>query len=382
LPARRDANVVSVSSVARGDALFAEGRFADATIAYEGALKLQPNSGALLAALSRMRLYQHRESEAIELARRALSIMPDSALAAQVLRSANARLSSFGASPPLIRIANAHVSIPFVLTDPLPVVRVRVRKHDGNFILDTGAPGLALNRSLAVSLGLPLTAAGEGTFAGGQHARVERTMIPELEIGGIGMANVSAVISPAELELPGIHMDGVIGTGFLMHFLSTIDYCRGVLVLSPLGSSATFERRAIASNANLVPMWLVGDHFIFARGAINNVEGLFSIDTGLAGGALVATKSTIETAGIKIDQDKPQMGQGGGGVVPFLRFKASASFGRLKRNNLAAVYMPSGDPYGIFPFKVAGALSHGFFRQSRLTFDFVSMKLITEQCSN
>jgi tetratricopeptide (TPR) repeat protein len=367
------------SIVASGDALFAQGRLAEAAAVYQRAVALEPKSAAL-AALSRIRLYQHREREAEDLARKALALAPDNVLATQVLRSTDARQKAF--APDVERISGRarQVSVPFVVTDPLPVVRLTIGGRDANFLLDTGAPNVALSRSFATSLALPITQGGVGTFAGGQHARVDLTIVPELEIGGIRVSNVPAMINPAELQLPGVRTDGVIGTVFLMHFLSTIDYCQGALVLAPRSSSAAFERRSAASHANIVPMWLVGDHFLFARGAINRAEGLFSIDTGLAGGGLVATKQTIDAAGIKLDAGKAQVGQGGGGQVPFQTFKADATMGKLARKDVPGVFMTGGDPYGIFPFKVSGALSHDFFRRSRLTFDFDSMKLITQQC--
>lgn len=368
------------NSLTSGDALFAEGRLPEAAVAYERAVTLDPKSGTSLAALARMRLYQHREREAADLARRALAVMPDNVLAAQVLRSVEARSKAFGTDVYRVSGPVTEASATFVTTDPLPVVRVRVGNRDASFVLDTGAPDIAVSRAFAASLGLPLTQGGVGTFAGGQHAPVERTVVPELEIGGIRVSHVPAVISPADLQLPGVHTDGVIGTGFLMHFLSTLDYCSGKLLLARRTYSAAFERRAAAGRANIVPMWLVGDHFIFARGSINQVEGLFSIDTGLAGGGLVATKPTIDAAGIKLEGDKVRMGEGGGGPVPFLTFKADAALGKLARPNVPGVYMTGGDPFGMFPFKVAGALSHSFFRQSRVTFDFEAMRMITQEC--
>ena len=369
------------NDVASGDALFAQGRFAEATAVYERALQTDSKSGDAFAALSRMRLYQHRESEANELARRALAATPDNALATQVIRSVQARRKASGGDVYQLSGQPSAVSGAFVATDPLPVVTVKVGDRTANFVLDTGAPDIAVSRSLATSLGQPITAAGLGTFAGGQHTRVERTTVPEISISGVRVRNVPAVISPADLRLPGVQTDGIIGTGFLMHFLSTIDYCKGKLVLAPRSSSAAFDRRAAASNANVVPMWLVGDHFIFAQASIEKVKGLFNIDTGLAGGGLVATKRTMEAAGINIEGNRVGLGQGGGGQVPFVSFKANATLGKLTRRKVTGVYMSGGDPYGIFPFQVAGALSHDFFRRTQLTFDFDSMKLITRSCS-
>jgi len=39
-------------------------------------------------------------------------------------------------------------------------------------------------------------------------------------------------------------------------------------------------------------------------------------------------------------------------------------------------YFPDGDQYGIFPFAVAGTISHEFLKHGAVTFDFAAMKLI------
>ena len=109
------------------------------------------------------------------------------------------------------------------------------------------------------ALGLPISEGGVGVFAGARQARVDRTVVPEMEIGGIRIRNVPAGINSSAdgLNLPGVKLDGVIGTGLLMHFLSTIDYCSGKLTLAPRGASSAFQARAGTSGANVVPFWLV-----------------------------------------------------------------------------------------------------------------------------
>ena len=374
-----DGDSPRLEAVIRGDALFAQGRFAEATEAYEEAVANRPQTAEALADLARMRLYQHREDDASALAQRAIALAPGNSLASQVLHSVELRRQAFAAG--IFQMDHSGPgSADFVVTEPLPVVRVRVAGHDAKFFIDTGAPNIAVNRSLATSLALTLETSGVGVFAGGKQASVEKTMVPALELGGLHIANVPAAVNPVELQLPGLRTEGAIGTGLLMHFLATMDYCRGRLILAPRSSSSVFERRAARSGANVVPMWLVGDHFIFARGKLNAVEGLFSIDTGLAGAGLMATKATIMAAGVKLDESHAQLGQGGGGAVRGIPFQATATLGASTLNQVPGVFMPAGDPYRIFPFKVAGALSHGFFRHSRLTFDFDAMKLITEKC--
>jgi Flp pilus assembly protein TadD len=79
-----------------GDDLFAEGRFAEAVPIYEQAAAAAPASGPALARVARMRLYQGREGEAIELARKALALSPGNPVAVATLGVATARQRNFG----------------------------------------------------------------------------------------------------------------------------------------------------------------------------------------------------------------------------------------------------------------------------------------------
>ena len=208
-------------------------------------------------------------------------------------------------------------------------------------------------------------------------------MVPEIAIGGLRIRDVPGAVMPAGggLRLPNVEIDGILGTGVLMHFLSTIDYCGGRLVLAPRGESAAFQARAAAEGANVVPMWLIATHFIFARGRLNDApEAAFHIDTGLAGGGISARRAALDAAGVAIDESKAMTGMGGGGPVRIVPFTASVTLGALTRPDIRGIHSLDGDPSSIFPFATGGLISHGFFRQSRLTFDFDAMKLVTESC--
>ena len=367
VPAQGPPAPASPGPATPGDAAFAQGRFEQAEAAYAGAIASNPALAGALAGL----------------ARKALAASPGQPVATGVMAIADQRRRAFGPERYQITGPTAPATVPFVITDPLPVVKLRVGDREANFMIDTGAPDIMIKQSLADALGLKVTAAGEGVFAGGRRAPVQQTVVPELEIGGIRIRNVPAGVRPAQggIALPGVEIDGIIGTGLLMHFLSTLDYCGGRLVLAPRRDSAAFEKRAASGQANIVPMWLVGDHFIFARGRLGQApEAMFHIDTGLAGGGLTANKASLDAAGIMVDESQARTGMGGGGPVRIIPFRADATLGTLSRSNVVGIYSPDGDPMSIFPFRVGGQLSHGFFRQSRLTFDFDAMRLVTESC--
>jgi tetratricopeptide (TPR) repeat protein len=364
-----------------GDALNGAGDFAGAAQAYEAALKASPADANALAGLARIRLYENRNDEAMTLAQRALAAAPDNPVARQTLAFAQQRKAAFGADRYRIEGSPAETVIPFAATDPLPVVPVTIGGRQAWFMIDTGAPDVVVSAGIAQELGLKVESAGEGVFAGGRRAAVQRTTVPQLQIGAVRIADVPAGILGQVPAFSDRKIEGIVGTGLLMHFLSTLDYCQGRLVLRPRTASAAFERTAAEGRANVVPMWLAADHFILTRARLQHgAEGLFLIDTGLAGGGISASKATLDEAGVAIDPSKAGTGVGGGGAVTVIPFRAGAVLGSLSVDDVRGFYSPGGDPLSAFPFRTKGLLSHGFFRHSRLTFDFDAMKLVTEAC--
>ena len=165
---------------------------------------------------------------------------------------------------------------------------------------------------------------------------------------------------------------------FLYHFLSTIDYAHGRLTLRPRSASAAFEAAAQTGGAAVVPMWLVGDHFIFARARVAQTpDALFNVDTGGEGIGVQLTRAALDAAHISPDETKAVKFTGGGGDARALPFTApSVSLGAFTRRDVPGLYFPDGDQYKIFPFEVSGTLSHEYFRKTELTFDFDAMKLV------
>jgi tetratricopeptide (TPR) repeat protein len=64
------------------------------------------------------------------------------------------------------------------------------------------------------------------------------------------------------------------------------------------------------------------------------------------------------------------------GGLPFTA--ASVTIGNFTLHDLPGIYVPSGGLDGVFPFAVAGRISHKFFRHTALTLDFSTMTLVLE----
>jgi hypothetical protein len=368
----------SSSIAASGNAAFARGDFDAALKAYTAAVASSPDDFDAELGLGTIDLYRGDVAAARVYLTKALQLGPNDPRAQSrmhALKLIEGKPGDFDVS-----MHGSQVDIPFVTTDPLPMVRAKIDGKDALFVIDTGAPGVELSAAAVARLGVSMHAAGEGVFVGGMKAQVFAGRIDSLAFPGalVRGVPVGQIPSAVPTDLAGSRYDGIIGTTLLRQFLSTLDYRDGKLILRPRSTSDQFEAAARAQNATIVPMWLVPDHFIFARAQVNETfDGLFSIDTGGAGIGMMLTKPTLAATHITPDQSKASSGFGGGGDVRLLPFTAaSVSLGSFTRHNVEGLYTPAGDPYGRFPFSVAGALSHEFFRTAALTFDFSAMKLV------
>jgi len=357
-----------------GDAAFKSGDFAAAQSAYAAAMKADPHDLDAALGLTRLALYANDINDAEVWLGIADAIAPEDPRVAADRATIDERTNG---SIDDVAPHRGPATVPFLQTDPLPIVAVRVNGHDAHFLIDTGSPNITLDAGYAQSIGLATGSAGQGTFAGGKHAATMRATVDRLELGDWTIANVPAtVVSLGGATMGMMHVDGVLGTGLFAHFLTTLDYRSGRLILQDRDASASFERAASARGATIVPMWLVGDHFVFVQGrADDGPVGLFNVDTGGTFGVQL-TKDALNAAHITPDASRPHGGMGPGGSVTVLPFTTSVTVGGYTANDLSGIYFVQGDQYGIFPFTVTGTVSHQFFHDTVLTFDFVTMHLV------
>ena len=355
-----------------GDAAFAAGNFDAAASAYTAALARNPNDPDAELGIGTVELYRNHLGVARTHLQRALELAPNSARARMRLDSLGKRTG--GPNDFQIAFAGSQARVPFEGVDPLPTLKATINGVQATFVIDTGGANIDLSESLVNRLHLSTSIVGEGIFAGGRRAQLRSVRIDRLDLPGLTVRGIPGGVMPG--GPPGI--DGIIGTSFLYHFLATIDYAHGLLVLRPKEGSAAFLASAKAAGATAVPMWLAGDHFLFARAHVNAApDALYSIDTGGPGVGVDLTKSSLIAAGITPDASHPQTMHGGGGATEFLPFTAAAvTMGRITLHDIPGVYVPSGGLEGVFPFAVAGRISHEFFRHTAVTFDFSAMMLV------
>ncbi len=387
------------------DSAFKTGHFPEAEKLYAATLSQDPKNAAAALRLGRIALLGNRLEEAEKWLNKALVLQPGDKLGQRSLAEVYRRRDDFERAAPLLASAGReaeakklasfkgvvpyHIEGPaqethlkFVHTDPLPLIQVKVNGQEVSFILDTGGGEVILDPELAQKAGVTSVGSETGTFAGGKSAEVGQGRLNTLTLGDFTVHNVPVAIQSTKrfaAAARGKQVDGILGTVLLYHFLSTIDYGNGELVLRRRPNAKTGAAPASGPQDVEVPFWLAGDHLMVAWGRVNQSGPvLLLVDTGAAGLGFTGPRSILDEAGIKLTTGTESEGVGGGGAVKITPFNvAELSLGTARETDLTGVY-------GAFPetlewsndFRIAGLISHQFFRPYALTLDFDRMKLV------
>ena len=408
------------SGIDSADQLFRVGKFAEAEKLYSQIVTQKPKDYSATLQLGRIALLSNRLDDAQKWLEKAITLKPrdadpkvmlaevfyrrdDFQKAAASLKGVDvksnkliteqyptlnvAKLESFkGQTPYELQGNGTSTRLKFVKTEPLPVVTVRVNGGDEvTFFIDTGGSEIALDTEFAKELGVPQLGTVEGTFSGGQHADVHLGRIESLTVGDWTIKNLPIAMLPLRQLSQGFgvkRIDGIIGTTLFYHFLATMDYPRGELVLRRKDARSLEEFKTTLSGKSVaVPIWMASDHFTVGWGRVETLPpALLFVDSGLAGAGVKLAESVIKEAGIKLEEDKATEGAGGGGTLKIVPYAVhQLSFGGIKEENVPGLYDGPFPWENMFGFHLAGMVGHDFFKPYAVTFDFQNMQIFLQE---
>lgn len=283
--------------------------------------------------------------------------------------------------------------VPFLMTDPLPILTIEFNEVPIRVIFDTGADAFILDNEVAAEMGIEWVSKAMGSFGGGKKSEVGFGKVERVKIGDVTLKQVPVAILPTKHFSAGFEngkytLGGFIGTAALKQFLSTLDYKNGRLILRERTKKSVEKLKEELEGriAAEVPFVLKATHFMMARGSLNGKDGLtFFVDSGLASMACFSAPiQTLEYVGIPVPEKKvheDSIGGGGGkwasGAFPI----KVIGLGPLSQSNVIGEYgsRPPGS-YWSLGFIQDGLISHRFLRKySSWTLDFDAMKFLFEK---
>lgn len=399
-------DVQKIQSVESADSLFKAGKFAKSKIIYEKIRNQNLKNHRAVSRLGHIALLANSLNDAQKWLTEAIKLKPEETALKSLLAEAFYRRDEFQQAAPLLHVVGRRAmaeklesfkdvspykiegkaevtELKFIITDPLPVVQVRVNNSKlVNFFIDTGGAEVIIDTEFAKEIGAVQFGSEMGTFAGGkkagyQHGRVDSLTLSDFTIKKIPI-HIMDVRRFSQPVFRGRQVDGIIGTVLLYHFLATLDYTEGRLILRSRTKRNLnqIEQEALELRSIVVPFWMAGDHIMVAWGKVNNSQPmLFYVDTGLAGGGFMCPESTLRKAGITLQKNPVSEGIGGGGkirVIPFVVDELTlgdASEKKIRGLNTSDFHLENA-----FGFHIGGLISHGFFRHYALTLDFDGMR--------
>ena len=359
-------------------------RLDDAQKWLEKAIALQPNDADPKIMLAEA-FYRRDDFQKAALALNGVDVSSNKLIREQYPTLNVAKLESFKGQTPYELIGNGtSTRVKFVKTDPLPIVNVRVNGgKEVTFFIDTGGSEVTLDTEFAKELGVPQFGAVQGTFSGGQHAEVQLGRIDSLTVGDWTVKNLPVSMLPLRQLSEGLgvkQINGVIGTTLFYHFLATMDYPHGELVLRRKTAKNVEEFKKSPRKRVTVPIWMASDHFMVGWGRVETLPpNLLFVDTGLTGAGVKLAESVIKEAGIKLEENKASEGAGGGGTMKIVPYTVQKlSFGDINEENVQGIYDGPFPWENMFGFHLAGMVGHEFFKPYAVTFDFQNMQILLQ----
>ena len=367
-------------------------------------VELDPNDAVARAALGKLALFEDRPAEAESLLTGADTADPTAAydlFAARVRQgkyAAAAEMASIvhlqGRQELLERLAEhapyeiaagpQRTSVPFARGYPVVLVRVKLNGQLVIMAVDTGASDLLLDEQAFRRYRAQPVPGQSVVFWTGSRVTVRNAIVQRLEIGAFRIENCPAGVMnlgrwSIEVNPQSERVAGVIGLNLLRRFQPTLDFKAFRLELRRPGTAWTPE-----AGAERVPFEIWGESELTVFGSLGQSRTMaLVVQTGVPYCGVGAPAEVLDEIGVKP------------GAVSRL-VKGAGQF--LQGRPWAAVVVPTVTVGPVASDRVAGwsgaldsselwrhgvrrdaLLSHDFFRNRRVTFDWQKRELVFEE---
>ena len=382
-----------------GAALLRVGRVADARKLFERVMTLKPGDAGASAGLGKLALWADRLSEAESL----LTAAGDEPEVVADLYATKLRRGDWAGAATLcevvgdegrksllehqaeaepVRVTGERASVAFQRVWPAPLVRVKLNGTTVLMLLDTGTPGVFVDKLAATQQKVTLLPGQRVAVWGGTRVAVRNATVNRLEIGDVVLERVPAgVLSlhkfSLEVNPQSEEIAGVIGLGVLRRFDVVMDFSKRRLELVPLGT-------ARAEGATKVPFESWGEGEITVWGSMQGGRRMaMMLSSGLVSAGVGAPSVVFEELGLKPGSlSKAMHGAGAwfGGTAWAPVTVPSLSLGALAFDKLPG-WSGAMDPSELWRHGVRrdAVLGPGLLLKRRVTIDWTRRQLLFEE---
>lgn len=267
----------------------------------------------------------------------------------------------------------AAVSIPATFDVPRVEAHVTIGGHKLDFLVDSAAPGIMLDPTVAQQLGL---------MSGPQNARsnTTQTVVPEIRVGDLTLKNVVATVAPlSTVEQIDTHAAGVLGYDFMRGATVTIDYKNKRVTAAPPDH---FTPPAMTPETGDILPLAVWNHAPLITARINGALAFRVLLDTAAPADLVVFDSFLrrypEIIAARIARSEDPILYGGIKIDGAKGYKlAEAVVGRFTFNVIDTAVVPALAP--LYDGIQDAVFGYGLFDEFAMSFDYPSGRLYLVQ---
>jgi tetratricopeptide (TPR) repeat protein len=353
------------------------------------AIQLEPREPDFVYYLAQVAVRTENYKEAAQAYEKFLQIAPNTDVdRRERIQGLISFLRYLGAQSKLFAIeGKRQTAIKMEIVNNRPIITIKVNEHDEplRFVLDSGSAVTVISDTTAKRLGIKEVARGGKARAIGGEGKfnIVYGFLNSLHIGDVKINKVPVYIRKFHNRSEVI--DGYIGISLISKFLTTVDYGNQVfsLVRQEKKENKKTETEAIPSNADSlsIPLRITTSGFLSGEVKIDSVpEPLnFIIDTG----ASVSVVSSITTKYYELNRfAEPTIMRvfGAAGVTENVTALSlpRLDFGLHSQRKIQAAVLDLEAINESSGFEQSGILGGNFLKNYRLTFDFVTAKIVLE----
>ena len=353
------------------------------------AIQLEPREPDFVYYLAQVAVRTEKYNEAAQAYENFLRIAPNTDVdRRERIKGLISFLRYLGAQSKLFAIeGKRQTAIKMEIVNNRPIITVKINELDEplRFVLDSGSAVTVLSDTTAKRLGIKEVARGGKARAIGGEGKfnIVYGFLNSLHIGDVKINKVPVYIRKFHNRSESI--DGYIGISLISKFLTTVDYGNQVfsLVRQEKKENKKTETDVTPSSADglSIPLRITTSGFLSGEVKIDSVpEALnFIIDTG----ASVSVVSSVTTKYYQLNRfAEPTIMSvfGAAGItenVTALNLPR-LNFGLHSQEKIQAAVLDLEAINETSGFEQSGILGGNFFKNYRLTFDFVNVKVVLE----
>lgn len=264
------------------------------------------------------------------------------------------------------------LTIPLKRAGRLFLIEARIDDQSGNFVFDTGATGLVLNKTYFrkyVSYEKP----SSGGSIVGLSGKVYRIMVNRIEISGMHYENIEADLADlGHIEnRRGVKILGLFGLNMIDDFEVIFDARNNQLMLNRTDKSGNrLDIKAFDGKFDFTRKMDIRKNILLIQGEIGNKVLSFCLDTGAETNVIGSHLPKKVLSTVQISRRSTLQGAGAGkvevlyGTMNEFKF-ADHRFGKMETIVTNLEYMS--DSYG---FPIDGMLGYDFWYEGIFCFNF------------